>query len=112
MNATDALLAPTSLIFVVVFAGSAVYYLGGENVVPRWFSRLGLGLKKPATPTQRAASVMLCLVFIALAEWAVLANLNGPAPLPTILWAEQLAALAWLVYLSMRWRKRGHVRRT
>jgi hypothetical protein len=103
MSATDVLLPAASLLFVVVFGGSAAYYLGGEGAVPRWFIRLGLGLKRPASSRRRAFAVLTCAAFMGLAEVAVLVNLNGPAPLPAILLAEQCVAVAWLIYLGICW---------
>ena len=102
----DVLLLPsTALVFTIVFAGVAVFYLGGRDAVPTWFLRLQLLPRASGeiTPFRRTIGILVSVGFLALAQLAVVSNLDTRDPFEAVaLVVEQLAAAGWLIYLARR----------
>src|SRR5438874_10126443 len=81
MTFNSVLLPLTALLFTVVFAGAAAYYLGGAGALPAWFfkTRLLPSPMWPVSPGRQAVGLVVSLVLIGLAQRAVVANLDlGP----------------------------------
>ena len=106
MTVSTLLLACAALLFTIVFGGVLALYIGGPGAIPSWFVSLRLlGRDADATipPWRRAFGAVVCLVFLGLAQMAVVSNLDPKASSPfALLMLEQLAALGWLVYLAIR----------